>query len=31
MAARIYYGLANSVIHGPHMELELERAEAIGV
>ncbi|MGB3586852.1 MAG: DPP IV N-terminal domain-containing protein, partial [Tunicatimonas sp.] len=28
--SRIYYGLANSVIHGPHMELELERAERLG-
>ncbi|MEM9676054.1 MAG: DPP IV N-terminal domain-containing protein [Bacteroidota bacterium] len=28
--SRIYYGLANSVIHGPHMELELDRAERLG-
>jgi imidazolonepropionase-like amidohydrolase len=28
--SRIYYGLANSVIHGPHMELEMERAERLG-
>nr|WKN39361.1 DPP IV N-terminal domain-containing protein [Tunicatimonas sp. TK19036] len=27
---RVYYGLANSVIHGPHMKLELERAEKLG-
>lgn len=28
--SRIYYGLANSVIHGAHMELELERAKRLG-
>ncbi|MDF9799643.1 Tol biopolymer transport system component/imidazolonepropionase-like amidohydrolase [Catalinimonas alkaloidigena] len=28
--SRIYYGLANSVIHGAHMELELERADRLG-
>ncbi|HEA19878.1 hypothetical protein LCGC14_1464370 [marine sediment metagenome] len=27
---RIYYGLANSVIHGPHMKLEMKRAEKLG-
>ncbi|MBU2945814.1 LpqB family beta-propeller domain-containing protein [Zobellia uliginosa] len=27
---RIYYGLANSVIHGPHMKLEMERAKKLG-
>ena len=28
--SRIYYGLANSVIHGPHVELELDRARRLG-
>ena len=27
---RVYYGLANSVIHGPHMKLEMERAKTLG-
>ena len=27
--SRVYYGLANSVIHGPHLELELDRARRL--
>ncbi|MEQ9438502.1 MAG: amidohydrolase family protein, partial [Cyclobacteriaceae bacterium] len=27
---RVYYGLANSVIHGPHMQLEMQRADKLG-
>jgi len=27
---RVYYGLANSVIRGPHLEMELDRAKRLG-
>lgn len=28
--SRVYYDIANSVIHGPHIKLELERAKRLG-